>query len=156
MLPCPETVRVSRYSTDHTSVYTAPGAATMARGFAVDPSDHRLNTHLVSGPPCGEPAVMLQVEPAIQETAAGAVYVPAGQPAPETLKAAATLLSISTPTRPRREMCRDRLGSVHDHGQRICRASDRSTPTRKLIACARQLRSSCTVATRGIEAHPSR
>ena len=67
----------------------------------MDPSDHRLNTHLVSGPPCGEPVVMLQVEPAIQETAAGAVYVPAGQPAPETLKAAATLLSISTPTRPK-------------------------------------------------------
>jgi hypothetical protein len=43
---------------------------------------------------------MLHADPAVQEIAAGAVYVPAGHPAPDTLNAAATLLSISTGTAP--------------------------------------------------------
>jgi hypothetical protein len=52
------------------------------RGFDVDPSAHRVNTSLVSGPPCGDAAVTEHAVPFVHVTWAGAVYVPAGQPDP--------------------------------------------------------------------------
>ena len=79
-----------------TSVYTAPEVAIIVRGFAVDPSLHRVNTQRESGPPCGVVTLTLQALPFVQTTFAGAVYVPAGHPAPETLNCTAAFASIRT------------------------------------------------------------
>ena len=89
-------MRVSRCSTDHTIEYTAPDEAATVRGFAVDPSAQRLNTQRESGPPCGDDGLIVQFVPVVQASATGAVYVPTGHPAPDTVNGSAVLLLIVT------------------------------------------------------------
>ena len=43
------------------------GRPVIVRAFAIDQSDQRLNTHRVSGPPCGEGMLTLQFVPVVHE-----------------------------------------------------------------------------------------
>jgi hypothetical protein len=79
-------------------LWDMPDAAVMLREFDVTPSFQFAKTYCVYGLPCGETAVTVQAVPLVQVTFAGAVYVPAGQPVPDTENSAVTFAPIATAT----------------------------------------------------------
>jgi hypothetical protein len=73
-------------------VYTAPGEATIVRGFDAGPSAHPENTNRESGPPTGDATAITHPDPFSQDKLKGAVYVPTGHPDPETVNCAPAML----------------------------------------------------------------